>query len=571
MSIETTEHSLDALVVGAGFGGIYQLKKLRDQGLTTKLIDIASDVGGTWYWNRYPGAMSDTESYLYRYSWDLEDLRTYPWDRHYVYQPEVYEYLRHVTERHDLRKDMIFKTAMESADWDDDTGRWVVRTSTGTTFRARYLVAGLGLLSKQNFPDIAGIDSFSGEKYHTGAWPKDVTLVGKRVGVIGNGSTGVQVITEIAKDVKQLVCFQRNPQYSVPSGQGPVSTEYREKINEDYPQIWKEAVDESLFAFGFKEVSRLTFSVDEDERKRIYEKAWNKGGGFRFMFETFGDITSDEAANNAASDFIKAKIRNTVKDPEKARKLMPTQLYARRPLCDSGYYEQFNRDNVEIVSLHETPIERITPEGVLTSDGNEHKLDVLIFATGFDAVDGNYTRLAIKGREGESLQEHWSSSGPTTYLGVSVPNFPNMFMILGPNGPFCNLPPAIETQVDFISDAVEAAESTRNLATKRITTEESEGNLTRYDSAQGQNNGNDNTKRSPIIEATAEAEEGWTDLCDKLTAGSLFRKTDSWIFGANVPGKKQSVLFYFGGLSAYRKQLREIAADNWKGYSISST
>jgi hypothetical protein len=347
-----------------------------------------------------------------------------------------------------------------------------------------------------------------------------------------------------------------------------VSTEYRQNINENYPQIWKDALDGSLFAFGFKEVSRPTFSVDEDERKQIYEKAWNKGGGFRFMFETFGDISTDEAANNAASEFIKAKIRGIVKDPEKVRKLMPTQLYARRPLCDTGYYEQFNRDNVEIVSLHETPIERITSEGILTSDGKEHKLDVLIFATGFDAVDGNYTRLAIKGRKSESLKDHWSPSGPTTYLGVSVPNFPNLFMILGPNGPFCNLPPAIETQVDFISDVIESAESPRNASHKATATEENERNLARYDSAHGQNGINGKCAKPPVIEATREAEDSWTDLCDKISAGSLFRKTDSWIFGANVAGKKQSVLFYFGGLSAYRKQLREIAADGWKGYSI---
>jgi len=285
------------------------------------------------------------------------------------------------------------------------------------------------------------------------------------------------------------------------------------------------------------------------------------------MFETFGDISTDEAANNAASDFIKAKIREKVKDPEKARKLIPTQLYARRPLCDSGYYEQFNRDNVEIVSLHETPIDRITSEGILTSDGEEHKLDVIIFATGFDAVDGNYTRLAIKGK-GESLKDHWDTMGPTSYLGVSVPNFPNMFMILGPNGPFCNLPPAIEAHVDFVSDVIEAAEATHNTSNKATATEENENNLARYDSVHGRNGVNGSTARPPVIEATPEAEEGWTDLCDKLSADSLFRKTDSWIFGANVAGKKQSVLFYFGGLSAYRKQLREIAAEGWKGFSI---
>lgn len=391
----------------------------------------------------------------------MEDLQTYPWNEHYVKQPEVLAYLQHVTKRFDLRKDMYFNTELKCAIWDDTIGKWLVQTSTGTSFQVRYMVTSLGLLSKQNFPDIAGIDTFRGEKIHTGAWPDSETVKGKRVGAIGNGSTGVQVITAVAKDVAQLVPFQRNPQYSVPSGDGPVTPEYRKHINENYPEIWRKAKNEQLFGFGFQEVSRPTFSVDEDEREEIYETVWKKGGGFRFMFETFGDISLDEAANNSASDFIKRKIRETVKDPEKARKLMPTQLYARRSLCDAGYYQQFNRDNVEVVSLHDTPIEEITPAGIRTADGKEHVLDMIIFATGFDAVDGNYTRIQIQGRGGQSLKTHRSTQGPTSYLGVSVPDFPNLFMVTGPNGPFCNIPPAIETHVEFNSDIIEVAETRR--------------------------------------------------------------------------------------------------------------
>lgn len=346
-----------------------------------------------------------------------------------------------------------------------------------------------------------------------------------------------------------LVSFQRNPQYSVPSGQGAVTPTYRQEINENYPEIWRKAKDETLFAFGFQEVGRSTFSVEEEEeRNAIYEAAWNRGGGFRFMFETFGDITLDERANNEASNFIKAKIRETVKDPEKARKLMPTQLYARRPLCDAGYYQQFNRDNVEIVNLNETPITEITRTSVRTADGAEYEVDVIIFATGFDAVDGNYTRVAIQGRHGESLKEHWQAIGPTSYLGVSVPNFPNLFMILGPNGPFCNIPPAIETQVEFISDTIEFLESRESASAGGL----SKGHAT-----------------NPVIEATQAAEQGWTEECDNLSAASLFRKTDSWIFGSNVPGKKHAVMFYFAGISAYRKVLRDIMANGWKGFRIS--
>ncbi|KAF1920680.1 cyclohexanone monooxygenase [Ampelomyces quisqualis] len=535
-----SETFLDALVVGAGFGGIYQLKKLKDQGLYVIAIDVASDVGGTWHWNRYPGAMSDTESYLYRYSWDQEDLKTYPWTKHYLYQPDILAYLRHVTEKHNLRQHMHFNTELISAVWDDSSSRWIVETSTGVTYKARYLITALGLLSRQNLPHFRGIDDYTGELYHTGSWPDNVNLKGKRVGVIGNGSTGVQVITAIAKDVKQLVCFQRNPQFSVPSGQGPATPEYRKSINNDYNKIWKDCKD-SMFGFGFEEASRPTSSVSEEERIAIYEKAWNRGGGFRFMFETFGDITTDVDANNCATDFIKKKITATVNDPEKLQKLMPTQLYARRPLCDAGYYDQFNLPHVSIVSLKDTPIAHFTPTGITTSDGTPHDLDVVIFATGFDAVDGSYTRIRIQGRNGQTLKDHWSnSSGPTSYLGLTIPGFPNMFMILGPNGPFSNIPPAIEIQVDFISNMIADAEKT---------------------------NGAGTGKGKTVIEATPQAEQDWTEMCDEMSKGSLFAKTDSWIFGANVEGKKRSVLFYFGGLKAYGDRLKDVVGHGYQGFT----
>jgi len=284
------------------------------------------------------------------------------------------------------------------------------------------------------------------------------------------------------------------------------------------------------------------------------------------MFETFNDISTDESANDEAANFIKRKIKETVHDQEKARKLLPTQLYARRPLCDAGYYQQFNRENVDIVSLHDTPIDCITPKGVRTSDGAEHELDVLIFATGFDAVDGNYTRLAIQGIGGQTLKDHWVN-GPSSFLGISVPKFPNMFMILGPNGPFCNIPPAIESHVEVISDLITSAEERGQQHSVKPPASTS----LRHDSfvndgfasVSGDLNG-----KTPVIEATAEAEKGWTKVCDEVSASSLFRKTDSWIFGSNVKGKAHAVMFYFGGLAAYRKQLREIAEDGWRGFTI---
>ncbi|KAL2060117.1 hypothetical protein VTL71DRAFT_9939 [Oculimacula yallundae] len=536
---------LDALVVGLGFGGIYQLKKLRDQGLRVKAIDKATDVGGTWYWNRYPGAMSDTYSFLYRFSWDHEDLLEYPWNTHYLQGPEILKYLQHVVNRHDLRKDMEFATELLAADWKVSERRWEVRLSTGERLSVRYLVTSLGPLTKTNFPTIPNLDTFQGKLYHTANWPDDVDLEDKRVGVIGNGSTGVQVITAIAKadEVKQLLCFQRNPQYTVPAGNGVLSRQERQEINDNYTEIWKKA-KESIFALGIEESSRPTFSVSAKERELIFEEAWQKGNGFRFMFGTFGDITFDKNANAEAQEFIRKKIRQTIKDPEKARKLCPTELYARRPLCDSGYYEQFNRENVDIVDIKTNPITELTTTGIKMSDGTLHELDVIICATGFDAVDGSYARIAIKGRNGESLKARWTKLIPTSYLGIMVPNFPNLFMIGGPNGPYSNYPPVTETHVEIISELIDRTEKA--------------GSDTTVTSA----------KRC-VIEAESDAEDRWTDRCEEISSASLFQKVDSWMYGRNVPGKKKAVMFYMGGLGPYRKEVAALLEDNLKGFQIS--
>jgi cyclohexanone monooxygenase len=445
--------------------------------------------------------MSDTESYIYRFSWDKEDLLTYPWKEHYVKQPQVLAYLNHVVDRHSLRKHMQFNTEMQSAVWDENAHRWDVQCSSGETYKARFLVTAVGLLSRTNFPEIKGIDTFQGGKYHTGAWPSGVDLTGKRVGVIGSGSTGVQVVTEIGPKVKSLLCFQRHPQYSVPSGDGPVSLEYRKHVNEHYDEIFDQ-VRNSITAFGFVESTVPCFSVSPEERERIFQETWDKGNGFRFMFGAFSDLTTDEAANEAACEFIRSKIKQTVTDPEKARKLTPHDYYARRPLCDGGYYKQFNRENVDVVLLSETPITEITPTGIRTSDGKEHGLDVIVFATGFDAVEGNYTRVNILGRKGISLKEYWKD-GPTSYVGVSVPEFPNLFTILGSGGPFTNIPPAIEAQVEFITKGVERVVRSGD--------------------------------KSAVVEATKEAEDNWIETCEKAVEGSLFKVTDSWIFGAVSP------------------------------------
>ncbi|MEU0468851.1 NAD(P)/FAD-dependent oxidoreductase [Amycolatopsis sp. NPDC006131] len=518
---------LDALVVGAGFGGIYMLHKLRNElGLDAEAIDKARGVGGTWYWNKYPGALSDSEGFVYQYSFDRELYEQTPWTTKFVRQPEILAYLNGVVDRYGLREHIRLETAMTEAEFDEATGTWTVGTDRGT-FRCRFLITGLGLLSATNVPDFPGMETFEGRLVHTGAWPEDLDLTGKRVGVIGNGSTGNQVITATAPIAAHLTSFQRTPQYSVPAGNRELTPEEIQSYRDNFEANW-EQVRNSSVAMGFEESTVETFSVSAEERERIFQKAWDTGGGFRFMFETFCDIATNPAANEEAARFIRRKISEIVKDPETRRKLMPEGLYARRPLCDSGFYETFNRPNVSLVNVKENPIKEITPKGVVTADGVLHKLDVLICATGFDAVDGNYMRVDIRGRGGEKLKDHWSG-GPTSYLGMATSGFPNLFMILGPNGPFTNLPPSIEAQVDWIGDTVRHVSDTD----------------------------------AGWLDVAPAAEAAWTDTCAEIANQTLFAQAASWIFGANIPGKKRTVMFYLGGLKNYRQLLATEAA---KGY-----
>jgi cyclohexanone monooxygenase len=533
MAHHTTPRTVDAVVIGAGFGGIYSVHKLANElGLTVVGFDKADGPGGTWYWNRYPGALSDTESHLYRYSFDRDLLDDGTWKSTYITQPEILEYLESVVERFDLGRHFRFGTAVESAIYLDDEGQWEVTTDDGAVYRATYVINAVGLLSAINFPNLPGLETFEGDTIHTAAWPEGKDLAGRRVGVIGTGSTGQQVITALAPEVEHLTVFVRTPQYSVPVGNRPVTTTQIDAVKADYDQIWAQ-VKRSAVAFGFEESTVPAMSVSEEDRRRVFEEAWLHGGGFRFMFGTFGDIATDEEANEAAASFIRSKIAAIIEGPETARKLTPTGMFAKRPLCDDGYHAVFNRPNVEAVAIKENPIREVTANGVVTEDGVLHELDVLVFATGFDAVDGNYRRIEIRGRDGLHINDHWDGQ-PTSYLGVTTTNFPNWFMVLGPNGPFTNLPPTIETQVEWISDTIDFAES--------------------------------NGVQS--IEPTPEAEAEWTDTCTQVANATLFTKGNSWIFGANVPGKKPSVLFYLGGLGNYRDVLADVTADAFRGFDV---
>jgi cyclohexanone monooxygenase len=525
---------VDAIIIGAGFGGIYMLHKLRNElGLSVKAFEKGGGVGGTWYFNRYPGAKSDTEGFVYRYSFDKDLLQQWDWTTRYLDQPDVLAYLEHVVERYDLGRDIQLNTEVTGAALDEDTDLWTVTTADGTSLTSRYLVNALGLLARTNIPDIPGRDTFEGILVHTNAWPHDLDITGKRVGVIGTGSTGTQFIVAAAKMASHLTVFQRSPQYCVPSGNGPVDQAEVDRTKENFDAIW-EQVRNSVVAFGFEESGVEAMSVSEEERRRVFQENWDKGNGFRFMFGTFADIAVNPEANAAAAEFIRSKIAEIVDDPETARTLTPTDLYAKRPLCNEGYYETYNRDNVELVSIKDNPIQEITPAGVRTADGVEREFDVLVFATGFDAVDGNYRAMDLRGRGGRHINEHWID-GPTSYLGLSKAGFPNMFMILGPNGPFTNLPPSIEAQVDWIGALISTAER--------------------------------NGVRT--IEPTQAAEDNWTATCDQIANMTLFPKADSWIFGANVPGKKNAVMFYMAGIGAYRQKLGEVAANGYEGFELS--
>ncbi|MFC4949225.1 flavin-containing monooxygenase [Pseudonocardia sp. GCM10023141] len=524
---------VDAIVIGAGFGGIYMLHKLRDElGLTATAFEKGGGVGGTWYFNRYPGAKSDTEGFVYRYSFDKDLLQEWDWNTRYLDQSDVLAYLEHVVDRYDLRRDIQLDTEVTGAVWDDATDLWTVTTADGASRTSRFLVNALGLLAKSNIPAIPGLEAFAGPLVHTNAWPADLDITGKRVGVIGTGSTGTQFIVAAAKAAAHLTVFQRSPQYCVPSGNGPVDRDEVERTKADFDAIW-EQVRGSVVAFGFEESGIEAMSVSADERRRVFQENWDKGNGFRFMFGTFSDIATDPDANAAAAAFIRSKIAEIVDDPETARKLTPTDVYAKRPLCNEGYYETFNRDDVELVSIKENPIQTITPTGVRTADGVEHELDVLVLATGFDAVDGNYRAMDLRGRDGRHINDHWTD-GPTSYLGLSKAGFPNMFMILGPNGPFTNLPPSIESQVDWIGELIGSAIR--------------DGVRT--------------------VEPTAAAEAGWTATCEEIANMTLFPQADSWIFGANIPGKKNAVMFYMAGIGAYRQKLGEVAGAGYDGFTM---
>ncbi len=524
----------DALIIGAGVSGMYALHHLREMGLSVRVYDGASDVGGTWWYNRYPGARVDGPgSPFYCYTFTDELMKEWDWEETQSEQSAVLAYLEHFADRFDLRRDIRFETWVQDARYDEATQRWTVETSTGERASARFLICAVGALSTTNMPDIPGIKDFAGETYHTGRWPHEpVSFADKRVAVIGTGSSGIQAIPEIAKEAAHVTVLQRTAQYAFPAGNRPITPEDMAEARANWESIRAMMIaNPGGFPSNFQMSSAL--EATPEERNAMYEKLWQRGS-FRFFLESYNDIATSEEANKTLSDFVKGKIRSIVKDPATAEKLMPDHfVMTKRPILENGYFETYNRDNVTLVDLREDPIERFTPTSVVTRTG-EHAIDMLVLATGFDAISGSMLRLDPKGRGGVSLKERWKDRFHN-YLGLTIGGFPNLFMIHGPGSPgvFYNMPLGAERQMGWI------------------------GNCIRHLREQGLG----------AIEPTTASEEAWGAETSMLANFTLFPRTDSWWTGANVPGKPRYFSAYLGG-SLYYQRLAEVAAKDYAGFVL---
>ena len=521
----------DAIVIGAGVAGIYQLYKLRNLGMSVRVFEAGTGVGGTWYWNRYPGARFDSESYSYGYSFSQELLDEWDWSEHFASQPEILTYLQHVVAKFDLIKDIQFSSDVQSAIYSDATRSWEIQLQDGSRFTSRFLITGIGLLSQPTLPRISGIDTFKGLSFHTSRWPHEpVTYAGKRVAVIGTGATGVQTIQEVCKDVGHLTVFQRRPNWCAPLHNAKIGPREMKDIRASYTEIF-ETCNQTAAGFLHTADERSTFEVAEKDRYEFWENLY-ASKGFGIWQGNFKDVLSDPKANKAMSDFIADKIRSRVDDPNTAEKLIPKDhgFGTRRVPLETQYYESYNRDNVELIDIIETPIEKITPEGIVTTN-REFEFDIIIYATGFNAILGSYDRINIVGVDGRKLKEQWSEE-LSTFLGIQINNFPILFMILGPHALLGINPRSIEFNVEWITDLIEHMEA---------------GKLTR-------------------AEATNEAVAGWYRHVLEEGEGLLANQIDSWMTGvnSNLDGRqKRIVARYSGTQSTFRKRCREVAASGY--------
>jgi len=529
----------DAVIVGAGFSGLYMLHRMRDVlGMSARVYEAGDGVGGTWYWNRYPGARCDSESFYYSYSFSEELQQEWVWSTKYPEQPEIIRYLEHVADRFDLRRDIQLGTRVTEAVWVDDADCWEIRTDAGDVVTARYFISAVGALSAKNVPALPGLYTFAGEWHHTGAWPHDgVDFAGKRVALIGTGSTGIQATPVIAREADHLYVFQRTPNYSIPARNYAITPEQMDDIRANYAEI-RRRCRESYAGFPYDITMKSAMEVSPEERLATYERLWGEEGGFQFIYGSYYDLLFNKESNDTAAEFIRGKIREIVKDPAVAEMLAPKDYPygTKRPPVDTGYYETFNQPNVTLVDLRATPIVAIVASGVRTAD-TVYDVDVIVFATGFDAVTGSLLKIDIRGRGGVTLKEKWAA-GPTSYLGLQVAGFPNLFTVSGPGSPgvLANMPTAIEHHVDWIADCIAYL---------------AEHGLTR-------------------IEATEAAEGAWVDHVRAVADRTLYPLANSWYLGANIPGKTRVFLPYVGGFLPYTTRCQEIADAGYEGFSLSA-
>ncbi len=528
----------DAIIIGAGIAGLYQLYRLRELGMSVRVFEAGTDVGGTWYWNRYPGARFDSESYSYGYSFSKELLQEWEWKEHFSGQPENLKYVQYVADKFELRRNIQFQSLVKACHFNKGTGRWNVTLDDGRKATSQYLITAIGVLSVPVMPVINGIDDFEGESFHTGNWPHEpVDFRGKRVGIIGTGATGVQAITEIAKTVGHLTVFQRTPNFCAPLHNDKITKEEQTEIKAGYDEIFSKCKT-SHGAFVHNPVREKAVEATPEEREAFYEKLYSERG-FSIWMGNYRDIMIDEAANETISAFIKKKIRERVKDPIVAEKLIPFDhgFGTRRLPLESGYYEVYNQNNVKLVDLRETPIERIIAKGIKTSD-QDYEFDYIIYATGFDAVLGAFNRIDFRGANGATLKDKWAD-GPRTFLGMQVEGFPNMFTLVGPHNAatFCNIPRCIEQNVEWVTE------------------------LFRHMKAEGH----------ASVDVKKEAEDEWTMHVHETSERMLFTKVDSWFMGINPNLKGRDTrkfLLYAAGAPQYNEMCEEVAASGYKGLTF---
>jgi cyclohexanone monooxygenase len=526
----------DAVIVGAGVGGLYAIQRLRKLGLSVRAFEAGDGVGGTWYWNRYPGCRCDVESLEYSYSFSDELQQEWHWPERYGTQPEILRYINHVADRFDLRRDIAFNTRVKEAVFDSQTDTWTIKTDKGDIVSSRYCIMATGNLSTPRKPDIAGLDSFTGKWYHTGLWPHEgVDFTGLRVGVIGTGSSGVQSIPIIARQAKHLYVFQRTANFSLPARNVPMPSEKERTHKAEYPARRRAAYDTPFGIAGYPPPVKSARDASEQERLNAYEAKWAEGGSISFLY-SYTDLLVNKESNDTASEFVRRKIRATVKDPKTAELLCPNNhpIGTKRLILDTDYYETYNRDNVTLVDIRSNPIQEITPAGLRTADA-EHALDAIVFATGFDAMTGAMKEIDIHTDAGPSIQAKWKD-GPRTYLGIMMAGFPNLFVITGPQSPGVKsqMILACEQHVDWIADCIDYLR---------------DRGLTR-------------------IEAEQEAEDAWVQHNNEVADRTLYPLANSWYVGANIPGKPRVFMPYVGGVTAYKKKCDEVAANGYEGFRL---